>query len=170
MPQFPSALFAYQDLVQISLNGSLTGLLCYHPELEKSVSLIDLPFELFPKLEILELTGARYAFNVCFLALWCGLGVLWFCPAISIYTGLSALLHGVIIWGAVKDITLSLKSGYLLFIGVWIKIIMEQVNGPDASIGQLIDSTVAIDAHLIGAVGGTLLSIPLAIKYLKNSD
>ncbi|KPV92652.1 Rhomboid family protein [Pseudoalteromonas sp. P1-30] len=113
---------------------------------------------------------ARYAFNVCFLALWCGLGVLWFCPAISIYTGLSALLHGVIIWGAVKDITLSLKSGYLLFIGVWIKIIMEQVNGPDASIGQLIDSTVAIDAHLIGAVGGTLLSIPLAIKYLKNSD
>ena len=45
---------------------------------------------------------------------------------------------------------------------------MEQVNGPDASIGQLIDSTVAIDAHLIGAVGGTLLGIPLAIKYLKK--
>ncbi|MCH2044332.1 MAG: leucine-rich repeat domain-containing protein [Saprospiraceae bacterium] len=64
MPQFPSALFAYKDLVQISLNGSLAGLLCYHPELEKSVSLIDLPFELFPKLEVLELTGARYAFNV----------------------------------------------------------------------------------------------------------
>lgn len=113
---------------------------------------------------------ARYAFNTCFLALWCGLGVLWFCPSIFIYTGLSALLHGVIIWGAVKDITLGLKSGYLLFVGVWIKIMMEQVSGPDASIGQLINSTVAIDAHLIGALGGMVLAAPLLLKYLKNKN
>ena len=45
---------------------------------------------------------------------------------------------------------------------------MEQVNGPDATIGQLIDSTVAIDAHLIGAVGGTLLAFPLLTSYVKK--
>jgi len=67
-------------------------------------------------------TPLRYTANICLLALWCGLGVYWFCPSIHIYTGLSALLHGVIIWGAVKDVTLGLKSGYLLFTGVWIKI------------------------------------------------
>ncbi|XQF93787.1 rhombosortase [Pseudoalteromonas espejiana] len=112
----------------------------------------------------------RYAFNVSVLALWCGLGVHLFCPSIHIYTGLSALLHGVIIWGAVKDTTLGLKSGYLLFVGVWIKIVMEQINGPDASIGKLINSTVAIDAHLIGAIGGTLLAIPLVVTYFKNKN
>ncbi|MBH0092566.1 MAG: rhombosortase [Pseudoalteromonas nigrifaciens] len=112
----------------------------------------------------------RYAINISLLALWCGLGVYWFCPSIYIYTGLSALLHGVIIWGAVKDTTLGLKSGYLLFIGVWLKIIFEQLNGPNADIGKLINSTVAIDAHLIGAIGGTLLAAPLLVNYIKNKN
>ncbi|PLT23929.1 rhombosortase, partial [Pseudoalteromonas sp. MelDa3] len=111
----------------------------------------------------------RYAFNTSALALWCGLGVYWFCPSIHIYTGLSALLHGIIIWGAVKDITVGLKSGYLLFIGVWIKIGFEQFSGPNADIGKLINSTVAIDAHLIGVIGGTLLAIPLAIELFKKN-
>ena len=91
----------------------------------------------------------RYAINISLLALWCGLGVYWFCPSIYIYTGLSALLHGVIIWGAVKDTTL---------------------NGPNADIGKLINSTVAIDAHLIGAIGGTLLAAPLLVNYIKNKN
>mgnify|MGYP003760813923 CR=1 FL=1 len=115
-------------------------------------------------------TPSRYTANICLLAIWSGLGIYWFCPTIHIYTGLSALLHGVIVWGAVKDTTLGLKSGYLLFIGVWIKIVMEQINGPDASVGKLINSTVAVDAHLIGALGGTLLAIPLVVTYFKNKN
>jgi rhomboid family GlyGly-CTERM serine protease len=111
---------------------------------------------------------ARYATNIAVLALWCGLGVYWFCPAINIYTGLSALLHGVIIWGAIKDITLGLKSGYLLFLGVWVKLVLEQVNGPSAAIGELIKSTVAVDAHFIGALGGTLLAVPLVVKFFSQ--
>lgn len=112
----------------------------------------------------------RYVVNISFLALWCGLGVYWFCPSIHIYTGLSALLHGVIIWGAVKDITLGFKSGYLLFIGVWIKIILEQINGPSADIGKIIHSTVAVDAHLIGVIGGTLLAVPLVIQSVVSAN
>ena len=113
-------------------------------------------------------TPKQYSFNIALLALWCGLGVYWFCPTITIYTGLSALLHGVIVWGAIKDVTVGLKSGYILFIGVWIKLILEQVNGPSAEIGQLIQSTVAVDAHLIGAIGGVLLAVPLVVKHIKN--
>ena len=111
---------------------------------------------------------SRYSFNIATLAIWCGLGVYWFCPSITIYTGLSALLHGVIIWGAIKDVTVGLKSGYILFIGVWVKLIAEQVNGPSADIGTLIDSTVAVDAHLIGAIGGMLLAVPLISQILKK--
>ena len=115
-------------------------------------------------------TPKQYSFNIALLALWCGLGVYWFCPTITIYTGLSALLHGVIVWGAIKDVTVGLKSGYILFIGVWIKLILEQVNGPSAEIGQLIQSTVAVDAHLIGAIGGVLLAVPLVVKHIKNDN
>ncbi|WP_064664137.1 rhombosortase [Pseudoalteromonas sp. MQS005] len=115
-------------------------------------------------------TSKQYSFNIALLALWCGLGVYWFCPTIIIYTGLSALLHGVIVWGAIKDVTVGLKSGYILFIGVWIKLILEQVNGPSAEIGQLIQSTVAVDAHLIGAIGGVLLAVPLVVKHIKNDN
>lgn len=114
---------------------------------------------------------SRYGFNIATLAIWCGLGVFWFCPTITIYTGLSALLHGVIIWGAIKDVTVGLKSGYVLFIGVWVKLIAEQINGPSADIGALINSTVAVDAHLIGAIGGVLLGAPLIIKFIsKNKE
>jgi len=112
---------------------------------------------------------SRYGFNIATLAIWCGLGVFWFCPAITIYTGLSALLHGVIIWGAIKDVTAGLKSGYVLFIGVWVKLIAEQINGPSADIGALINSTVAVDAHLIGAIGGVLLGAPLIIKFISRN-
>jgi rhomboid family GlyGly-CTERM serine protease len=115
-------------------------------------------------------TPKQYSFNIALLALWCGLGVYWFCPTITIYTGLSALLHGVIVWGAIKDVTVGLKSGYILFIGVWIKLILEQVNGPSAEIGQLIQSTVAVDAHLIGAIGGVILAVPLVVKHIKNDN
>ena len=114
---------------------------------------------------------SRYGFNIATLAIWCGLGVFWFCPTITIYTGLSAVLHGVIIWGAIKDVTVGLKSGYVLFIGVWVKLIAEQINGPSADIGALINSTVAVDAHLIGAIGGVLLGAPLIIKFIsKNKE
>jgi rhomboid family GlyGly-CTERM serine protease len=112
---------------------------------------------------------SRYGFNIATLAVWCGLGVFWFCPTITIYTGLSALLHGVIIWGAIKDVTVGLKSGYVLFIGVWVKLIAEQINGPSADIGALINSTVAVDAHLIGAIGGVLLGAPLIIKFISRN-
>ena len=112
---------------------------------------------------------SRYGFNIATLAIWCGLGVFWFCPTITIYTGLSALLHGVIIWGAIKDVTVGLKSGYVLFIGVWVKLIAEQINGPSADIGALINSTVAVGAHLIGAIGGVLLGAPLIIKFISRN-
>lgn len=111
---------------------------------------------------------SRYAFNIAILALWCGLGVWLFCPDIRIYTGLSALLHGVIIWGAVKDVESGMKSGILLFIGTWLKIAYEQINGPSSAVGELIASRVAIDAHLIGAIGGTLLAVPVIINIMKK--
>lgn len=110
----------------------------------------------------------QYALHTLFLAAWCGVGIYYFCPDIRIYTGLSALLHGVIVWGAIKDIEAGMKTGLLLFIGIWLKIGYEQFHGPSAEVGKLIASRVAIDAHLIGAIGGIVLALPLFITYLKK--
>ncbi|WP_189408259.1 rhombosortase [Alteromonas halophila] len=75
------------------------------------------------------------------------------------YAGLSGALHGLFTWGACMDIRQGLKSGWLLLIGVAIKIGYEQVNGSSNDVASLIDATVAVDAHLYGAVCGVALFI-----------
>lgn len=113
-------------------------------------------------------TPAQYAWHTLFLGLWTGLGIWLFCPSINIYTGLSGLLHGVIVWGAMKDIKVGMRSGILLFIGIWGKLAWEQWTGPSADVGALIQSRVAIEAHLIGAIGGLVLGLEF-LKPQKKS-
>ncbi|MBQ4863602.1 rhombosortase [Pseudoalteromonas sp. MMG013] len=110
-----------------------------------------------------------FALHTLFLAIWTGTGIWLFCPDINIYTGLSGLLHGVIVWGAIKDISVGMRSGALLFIGIWIKLGWEQWQGPSADVGALIESRVAIEAHLIGALGGLLLSATLLYSPKKDN-
>ncbi|SFD20256.1 rhombosortase [Pseudoalteromonas denitrificans] len=110
----------------------------------------------------------RYLFNVIFLGLFCGIGLYLFYPETHIYTGLSGLLHGVIIFGALKDIQVGMKSGYVLFLGVWLKVLWEQYNGPNADVGILIDARVAIEAHLLGAIGGSVFILENLKHKLKS--
>jgi len=81
-------------------------------------------------------------------------GIHFFTPELSRYVGLSGVLHGLFIWGALEDIRHNRKTGYLLVIGLAIKVAAEQSQGPDQQLGQWIDATVAIDAHLYGALAG----------------
>lgn len=89
-------------------------------------------------------------------ALVCGLGIHWFALNISLYVGLSGVLHGFFVWGALMDIKHKEKTGYLLLIGVILKIAHEQIYGASADVESFIESSVATDAHLYGAVGGLL--------------
>jgi rhomboid family GlyGly-CTERM serine protease len=111
-------------------------------------------------------TEKQYIFHTAFLGLWTGLGIWLFVPDIKVYTGLSGLLHGVIVWGALKDIQVGMRSGILLFIGIWGKLAWEQYTGPSADVGALIQSRVAIEAHLIGAIGGLVLGLSLVKEKL----
>jgi rhomboid family GlyGly-CTERM serine protease len=92
-------------------------------------------------------------------ALSTSLGIFWFSPQLQQYVGLSGILHGVFVWGAVMDINHKEKTGYLLFIGVWLKILHEQYYGASSDIAELIAAPVAVDAHLWGAVGGCLFAV-----------
>jgi len=103
--------------------------------------------------------------------------VLFFCCAISTsvgiyfynaeliqYVGLSGVLHGIFVFGAIMDINAKDKTGYLLFVGVWLKIAHEQIYGASTDVSDLIEASVAVDAHLWGAVGGLIFTIIYLVR------
>lgn len=92
-------------------------------------------------------------------ALTCSLGLYFLSPSIVQYVGLSGVLHGFFVWGALMDIRNKDKTGYLLLIGACLKISHEQFYGASSDVSSLIEASVAIDAHLWGAVGGLLFFV-----------
>ncbi|NMP16753.1 rhombosortase [Thalassotalea sp. Y01] len=100
-----------------------------------------------------------YAISITVAALVCSIGMYFLSPDTVRYVGLSGVLHGIFVWGAIKDIHKGWRSGYLLLIGVWAKIAYEQLAGSSADVEKLINARVAIEAHLYGAIGGLLLPL-----------
>ena len=86
-------------------------------------------------------------------------GIYYFDPSLLQYVGLSGVLHGVFIFGAIMDINAKDKTGYLLFMGGWLKVAHEQFYGASTDVSNLIEASVAIDAHLWGALGGLLFGV-----------
>ncbi len=110
-------------------------------------------------------TKANYSLLWLFVSLFIGLGLYLCSPELEQYVGLSGVLHGVFVWGSLLDIKAKDKTGYLLFIGVWLKILHEQIYGASEDIVSLIDANVAIDAHLLGAVGGLVFAMCSFINH-----
>jgi len=99
--------------------------------------------------------------------------IYWLDPQMERYVGLSGVLHAFFVWGALHDIKHKDKTGYLLLLGVLLKIVHEQVYGASNDISALIEASVAIDAHLWGAVAGFLYFIfsikrNSSLEYDKN--
>ena len=102
---------------------------------------------------------SNYAIVLFICAVATSLGVYYFSTDINYYVGLSGVLHGVFVWGACCDILHKEKTGYLLLLGVWLKIGHEQWFGASEDVAQLISASVAIDAHLFGAIGGMIATL-----------
>ena len=80
------------------------------------------------------------------------------------FTGyLSGVLHGLLIYGGVREIRVYPASGYaFLFILVG-KLIWEMLYGVVPGSENLIAGRVVTDAHLYGAIGGALATVLLAL-------
>ena len=83
------------------------------------------------------------------------------------YAGMSAVIHTLIVYGAVKDILRNDKTGWLILAGVSAKVIYENLYGASSSTMDLIDANVAVEAHLVGVIVGLILSVPWINKFLK---
>lgn len=97
-------------------------------------------------------------------------GIYVYSPEIMQYVGLSGVLHGFFMWGALKDIQHKDKTGYLLLIGVIGKVAYEQVVGPSEDVARLISATVAVDAHLWGMIGGALVGLVSLFYVVKTTS
>jgi rhomboid family GlyGly-CTERM serine protease len=96
----------------------------------------------------------HYLLLVFLMCLCSTLGLYYFVPSMHWYVGLSGALHGVFIVGAYFDIRHGLKSGWLLLVGVVVKVAHEQWSGASQQMAELIGAKVAIDAHLMGTIAG----------------
>jgi rhomboid family GlyGly-CTERM serine protease len=108
----------------------------------------------------------HYLLLVFLMCLSSTLGLYYFAPAMHWYVGLSGALHGIFMVGAYFDIRHGLKSGWLLLLGVVIKVAHEQWSGASQQMAELIGARVAIDAHLMGTIAG---SIALASYWFVDS-
>lgn len=151
-------LFVYQH--QLISQGELWRMITGHFLHTNGFHLL---FNLAALILLWALHGQFYSlknYSLLFLtsALICSAGLYFFSVDIRQYVGLSGVLHGVFVFGALMDIRHQDKTGYLLFIGVWLKIAHEQLYGASEQVSTLINANVAIDAHLWGAIGGLLFS------------
>lgn len=74
------------------------------------------------------------------------------------YAGLSGVLHSMLILGSIIDIKQKEKTGWLLLLGVIVKVLLEISQGASEYTKQLIQADVAVHAHVIGCVAGAIIA------------
>ena len=89
-------------------------------------------------------------------ALGTGLGLFWFSPGLDWYVGLSGVLHGLFVAGALAECRFEPRMGGLLLVLLAVKLAWEQFMGATPGTAEMIGAAVVVDAHLYGAVSGGL--------------
>ncbi|MFB2669040.1 rhombosortase [Shewanella xiamenensis] len=93
------------------------------------------------------------------LCLFEGIGLYLGYPQLLGYVGLSGMLHGLFAYGAVQDIRRKMYSGYLLLLGVIVKVGHEQFYGASDDVTAMIGARVATEAHLVGLLCGLVCAL-----------
>lgn len=103
---------------------------------------------------------------MCADALITGLGLLIFNPQLGWYVGLSGVLHGLLVAGAVSEVRGGRRDAWLLLAALAFKLGWEQWAGPLPGSEASAGGTVIVDAHLYGALGGLLFALLLPPRLL----
>ena len=81
-------------------------------------------------------------------------GIWWWLTDIRYYVGLSGVLHGLFLYGALREIRFYPASGYVLVTVLIGKLLWEFFNGALPGSEEMAGGRVLTEAHLLGAVGG----------------
>ncbi len=98
-------------------------------------------------------------------------GLWWFSPEVDWYVGLSGILHGLLIAGALFAFLRERTFSIVIMVCVIGKLAWEQITRSSAVMTELIGGNVLFYAHLYGFIGGLFASILLLLlhkeKYLN---
>ncbi|WP_325892059.1 rhombosortase [Grimontia sp. NTOU-MAR1] len=87
------------------------------------------------------------------------IGAVMFVSPFDWYAGLSGVLHGLFVWGVVRDIQNKVPLGWIMLAGVIVKLGYEAYTGGDAMTADLIEAGVAYQAHVAGALVGIAFAL-----------
>lgn len=85
------------------------------------------------------------------------IGLWWWMPEIRSYVGLSGVLHGLFLYGALREIRFYPTSGYVLTCVLIGKLVWEFFYGALPGSEDMTGGRVLTEAHLLGAIGGILV-------------
>jgi len=104
-------------------------------------------------------------------ALAVGLGLLLFNPDIQWYVGLSGVLHGMFLAGALMSLFAGYRAEILLLLFIVGKLAWEQFNGALPGSESFAGGYVVVDSHLYGAIAGTAVALVLqGLRLLKKQS
>lgn len=98
-------------------------------------------------------SALQWLWVFCMAALFAGTGVYLFNPVLATGAGLSAVLHGLFLFGALHEIRHQPLSGYVVLALLCGKLAWEFLFGSITGAEALAGGRVATDAHLYGALG-----------------
>lgn len=118
-----------------------------------------------------QLTIGRWAIVVTTSGLGVSAGLLALHPELQWYVGMSGLLHGMFVAGAVAGVCAGYRFEWLLLGMISLKLIWEQIAGATPATAQIVGGSVIVDAHLYGAFAGllTMLVFIAFDRYRKPS-
>ena len=92
--------------------------------------------------------------------------LLWLNPELRWYVGLSGVLHGLFLYGALREIRFYPASGYVLLAVLLAKLSWEFFNGALPGSEDMAGGRVLTEAHLLGAIGGILVWMVESLKHV----
>lgn len=107
-----------------------------------------------------RISARAWILSLCVIIAGIDLGFWMLNPNLLWYVGLSGVLHGLLVTGALAGIPSSATESAVVLGLVFAKIIYEQIAGPMPGSESASGGPVVVDAHLYGAIAGLLIGIP----------
>jgi rhomboid family GlyGly-CTERM serine protease len=105
-----------------------------------------------------QLSIGRWSIVVIGSGLGVSAGLLAFNPELQWYVGMSGLLHGMFVAGAVAGVLAGNRFEWALLFLVAVKLVWEHIAGATE---QIVGGSVVVDSHLYGAIAGLITMLAL---------
>jgi rhomboid family GlyGly-CTERM serine protease len=112
------------------------------------------------------LSNSRWVATSLACALAVSVGLLVFSPTVARYVGLSGVLHGLMVAGAVVQCRAGMQKAWWILGVLAGKLAWEQMAGPLPGSAAAAGGRIIVDAHLYGALAGLLAAwlVPVAMR------